>query len=171
MLERLLPRTIDNDYRGHPLALWAFVAITGMTLWRSLVHVFRADGGAQSIATIPLDRYPEAAATAVIVIFSLWGLQQLVVGFVYVVALARYRALLPFLYLLLLVEYLGRLGLGAWKGPLETVSAPPGARLNVAMIVLASVLLGLSLRAPRRGADPASLASKGAAPDGSTGAP
>ena len=75
MLERLLPKTIDNRYRGHPLALWVFVPITVITLVRSLIHMFRADGGAQSIATIPLDSYPEAAAVAGVVIFALWGLQ------------------------------------------------------------------------------------------------
>jgi hypothetical protein len=162
MLERLLPRTIGNRYRGHPAALWVFGALTLMTLWRSLVHMFRADGGAQSIATIPLDTYSDAAATAIIVIFSLWGLQQLVVGVIYVGVLARYRALIPAMYLLLLLEYVGRIGVGLMKGPLETVDTPPGAWLNLAMIVTSFAMLFLSLR-PRAGeADPASEASAAA---------
>lgn len=146
MLQRLLPEKIDNQYRGHPIALWFFVPITLMTLWRSLVHVLRADGGAQSIATIPLDTYPEAAATTIVVVFSLWGLHQLVLGLLYVLALLRYRALIPLFYVLLLVEYVGRLVLGSWKGPIETISTPPGARLNVIMIFASCVLLWLSLR-------------------------
>lgn len=150
MLERLLPKTIDNAYRGHPLALWVFVPITSMTLWRSLVHMFRADGGAESIATIPLGGYPEGAATAVVVIFALWGLSQLLMGFAYVAVLLRYRAFLPFMYLLLLLEYVGRMGLGLWKGPIETLSTPPGASLNLVMIATASVMLLLSLRAHGR---------------------
>ncbi len=154
MLERLLPRLVDDSYRGHPLALWAFVPITLMTLWRSLTHMFRADGGAQSIATIPLDTYPEAAATAVVVIFSLWGLQQLLLGFVYGLVLLRYKALLPLMYLLLVLEYVGRLGLGVWKGPIETISTPPGARLNLVMVVAGSALLALSLRDHRRAPEP-----------------
>jgi hypothetical protein len=152
MWERLFPKTVDNRYRGHPLALWVFVPITLVTLGRSLVHVFRADGGAQSIATIPLDSYSEAAATTVVVIFALWGLQQLLVGFVYVAVLLRYRALLPFMYLLLLLEYAGRLGLGLWKGPLDTASTPPGARFTVTMILVASAMLLLSLRDRSRNA-------------------
>jgi hypothetical protein len=151
MIERLLPKTIDQRYRGHPLALWVFVPITLVTLWRSLTHMFRADGGAQSIATIPLDSYPDAAATTVIVIFALWGLQQLLLGLLYVIVLLRYRALLPLMYLLLLLEYAGRLGLGAWKGPIETISTPPGARFNLGMIVSSASMLLLSLR-DRRGA-------------------
>lgn len=149
MLERLLPRTVDNSYAGHPVALWVFVAITLVTLFRSLVHVFLPDGGAQAIATIPLDTYPDAAATAVVVTFALWGLQQLVVGGLYVVVLLRYRALVPLMYLLLVVEYLGRLGIGLWKGPIETVSEPPGARFTLLMIAACSAMLVMSLR-PRR---------------------
>lgn len=146
MLERLFPSTIDNQYRGHPVALWMFMALTLMTLWRSLTHMFRADGGAQSIATIPLDTYSEAAATAVIVIFSLWGLHQLLVGLIYVVVLARYRALVPAMYLLLFLEYVGRMGVGLMKGPIETVHTPPGARLNLVMIAISVVMLFVSLR-------------------------
>ena len=160
MLERLLPKSIDNAYRGHPLALWVFVPITLMTLGRSLVHMFRADGGAESIATIPLASYPEGAATAVVVIFALWGLSQVLLGFVYVVVLLRYRAFLPFMYLLLLLEYVGRAGLGLWKGPIETLSTPPGATLNLVMIATASVMLLLSLR-PHRSSEAAARRAAG----------
>ena len=59
MLERLFPQTANNDYRGNRIALWVFVPITVATLVRSGIHIFRADGGAQSIATIPLDTYSE----------------------------------------------------------------------------------------------------------------
>jgi len=68
----LLPRQVNNDYRGHPFALWFFIALTAITIVRSLIHILRADGGAQSIATIPLDTYPPAAAGAVITIFAIW---------------------------------------------------------------------------------------------------
>lgn len=161
MLQRLLPKTIDNHTPGHPLALWALVPITVLTLGRSLVHMFGTDGGAQSIATIPLDSYPEAAATAVVVIFALWGLQQLLVGFVYVVVLLRYRALLPSMYLLLLLEYIGRLGLGLWKGPIETISRPPGSVFTLIMIVVAAAMLLLSLRDHSARSDLAPVLSDG----------
>ena len=153
MWTRLLPKTVDNRYRGHPLALWVFVPLTVMTLGRSLMHMFSADGGAQSIATIPLDSYSQAAAMAVVLLFALWGLQQLLLGFVYVAVLLRYRALLPFMYLLLLLEYVGRLGLGLWKGPLETLSRPPGASGTLVLIAVGSLMLVLSLRDRSRSSD------------------
>ncbi len=148
MLRRLLPERIDNDYRGHPIALWVFYPVALVTLGRSLVHMFLADGGAQSIATIPLDAMTPNGAAAVILIFALWGLSQLLLGLVYVLVLWRYRALLPLMYLLLLVEYVGRLGLGAWK-PMETLATPPGAIGNFVVIALGAAMLVLSLRPGR----------------------
>jgi hypothetical protein len=145
VLDRLLPVRADNDYRGHPLALWLFVPITLATLVRSAIHVFRSDGGAQSIATIPLDTFSAAAAAALILIFALWGLAQLVLGLFYVAVLLRYRALLPRMYLLLIVEYAGRMGLGAWK-PMQTLATPPGARFNLVMVGVAVLMFVASLR-------------------------
>lgn len=145
MMNRLFPRSVDNDYRGHRLALWVLVPITFLTLGRSLIHMFRFDGGAQSIATIPLDRYSDPAAAAVILIFGLWGLSQLLLGLLYVVVLIRYRALIPLMYLTLILEYCGRVALGAWK-PIETLGRPPGARFTLVMIVLSVVMFWFSLR-------------------------
>ena len=82
LIDRLFPAAFDNVYRGHPIALWVFYALTALTLWRSQHHVFAADGGAQSIATIPLDSYTQAGASTVITIFALWGLAQLAMAFI-----------------------------------------------------------------------------------------
>lgn len=145
MLEGLFPRRIDNDYQGHPIALWLFFPVTLITIGRSLIHVFRDDGGAQSIATIPLDTFTQGGASVVILIFALWGLSQLLLGLFYVVVLWRYRALIPLMYLLLIVEYVGRLALGAWK-PIETLETPPGAIGNYVAGTLGIAILWLSLR-------------------------
>lgn len=145
MLERLLPRQLNNDYTGSPIALWVFVFITTITVARSLVHMFAPDGGAQSIATIPLDTFTDNGAATVILMFALWGLSQLLIGVIYVVVLWRYRALIPFMYLLVFVEYAMRIVLGALK-PIETVSTAPGAIGDYILVPLALVMLVLSLR-------------------------
>ena len=144
MWRRLFPERVDNDYRGHPIALWVFVPITLVTLVRSLIHMFFADGGAQSIATIPLDAMTPNGAAAVILIFALWGLSQLLLGLLYVVVLWRYRALLPLMYLLLLAEYAGRFLLGTWK-PMQTLETPPGAPGNFVFVAVGAAMLALSL--------------------------
>ena len=147
MIDHLFPPRVDNNYQGHPIALWLFVLITAVTLGRSLVHIFVSDGGAQSIATIPLDSYSPAAANAVVRGFALWGLSQLLLAFVYLGVLWRWRTLLPLMYLLLVLEYVGRFAIGV-TNPVVTLETPPGAIANFVFVALGSVMLILSL--PRR---------------------
>ena len=54
ILERLLPKVVDNDYRGSKIALYTFPAILTVFLGRSLIHFFKDDSGVNSIATIHL---------------------------------------------------------------------------------------------------------------------
>jgi hypothetical protein len=145
MIERIFPSPLTNNYTGHLLAKWVFVLLTIMTLARSLIHMFAADGGAQSIATIPLDNYSGAGAATVVFIFALWGLSQLLLGLVYVVVLWRYQAFIPFMYLLIILEYLGRIFLGLMK-PIETAGTAPGGIGNLIIVPLAIVMFILSLR-------------------------
>ena len=144
MTFRILPNIVDNTYRGNKIALWFFYLITIVTFVRSCIHIFRYDGGAQSIATIPLDTFTESGAAAVIFIFAYWGLSQLVTGLVYLLVLLKYRSLIPLMYLLFLFEYIGRLGISYWK-PIETVGQAPGGVANYAFIPLGTILLYLSL--------------------------
>jgi len=153
---RILPERIDNVYRGHRLALWLFYPITLVTVGRSLIHIFRSDGGAQSIATIPLDTFVSGGAQTVITVFALWGLSQLLLGLLFVLVLVRYRAMLPLMYVLILAEYVGRIGIGLMK-PIVTVETPPGGPGSLVMIVLGAIGLVLSLRG---GADSAQQESQ-----------
>ncbi len=145
MLDRVFPRQLSNDYQGSPLAKWVFIGVTILTIARSLIHVFAPDGGAQSIATIPLDTYSANAAATVILIFSLWGLSQLLIGLIYVVVIWRYQMLIPFMYLLMVVEYGMRIFLSLVK-PIETTRTAPGEVGNYLLLPLALVMLFLSLR-------------------------
>ena len=143
-LSRLLPKRFTNEFPGLPAALWAFHALAAMTLWRSWHHLTAHDGGAQSIATIPLDTYPAGAAATVVGLFALWGLSQLIIGLLYLLAAVRYRSMIPLMYLLTIFEYAARMMSGAYK-PVETAGAAPGAALNLPLMIAAAVLLALSL--------------------------
>lgn len=145
MLDDLLPQPITNTYRGAPLAKWAFVLVTVLTLGRSLLHIFLPDGGAGSIATIPLDSFVDNAAAVVIHIFAQWGLSQLLFGLLYVLVLWCYQSLIPLMYLLIFVEYTGRLLIGLVK-PFETSETAPGAAGNIIIIPLSLVMLYLALQ-------------------------
>ena len=144
MLDRIFPRQLSNDYQGKSIAKWVFLIMTIVTIVRSLIHMFAPDGGAQSIATIPLDSYSQAGAAAVILIFSLWGLSQLLMGFVYLVVYWRYQAWIPFMYLLIIVEYSMRIVLGGMK-PIAVTGTAPGGVGNLLIVPLAIVMLILSL--------------------------
>lgn len=140
----ILPERIDNHFPGHRAVVGLFAGITLITLGRSLFHMLAPDGGAQSVAHIPLSTFsPVQAGQAVIFVFALWGLSQLIMGLVYVVALARYRALIPLLLVLMFVEYLGRFTIGHVR-PLDLAGTPPGKILDHIMIPLSLVLLYFS---------------------------
>ena len=104
MRNRLLPSSFDNNFDGHPASLWLFGLITTVTLGRSLTHIFLPDGGAQSIATVPLSQYSSGAESSVISVFALWGLSQLLIALVMLIAALRYRSMIPLLYLFLIVR-------------------------------------------------------------------
>jgi len=127
------------------IALWGFYLFTAFTLWRSQHHLFSSDGDAQSIATIPLDAYPASAASTVIGIFVLWGLSQLIIGLVYLIAAIRYRSMVPLLYLLSLFEYLMRATyIPAYKS-IETAGTAPGAIGNLPLAAFSLTMLVLIL--------------------------
>lgn len=141
---KLLPVVINNEYKGNKIAKLVFLGITVLTVARSLIHVFTPDGGAQTIATIPLDTYTQAGAESVIMIFSLWGLSQLLMGVVYSFVYLRYKSLIPAMYVLLITEYIMRIAIGMMK-PIETVGTAPGGVGNWIVVPLCIIMLVLSL--------------------------
>src|SRR6056297_2599092 len=148
IIERIFPKTLNNDYKGYKIALYVFFALTALTLWRSQHHLLAADGGAQSIATIPLDTFTTPGAAAVIGVFGLWGLSQLIIGIVYLVVSLRYRAMIPFMYLLV-VEYFMRAVYIPSAKPIPTAGTAPGATGNWPLMIIAFIMLVLSVIPPK----------------------
>ena len=147
LLSRILPERIDNRYRGHPLALWLFVPITLQKVAMSLTHLLKADGGAQSISTIPLDTYSASAAQNIVALFARIGVEQLVLGALLVLVLLRYRAMIPLLYILIVGEYLATRVVSQAK-PL-VLAGTSGAGTPLLVIAILSALgLVLSLVGP-----------------------
>ena len=109
VVSAVFPHNPCNNYQGHRIALWAFGILTVVMYVRSSIHAFKEDSGAQSIATIPLDKYPKACAKHIVQFSRLWGQQQLLTCFVYTTILTRYRTLLPFAILIWWIENIMRL--------------------------------------------------------------
>ena len=145
MLQKILPPTIDNNYKGNKIALLFFYLITAVTVVRSLFHMFKHDGGAQSIATIPLDTFTEPGAAVVILIFAYWGLSQLMFGIIQVIVAIRYKSLIPLMYLMLVLEWATRFLLSMYK-PIETVGQAPGGIGNMVLPFVCLVMFFLSIR-------------------------
>src|SRR5438045_3486281 len=108
MLKQLLPQPIDNTYRGDKLALWLFAALLFMKTTISLNCIFNGYSVATSADGIPLDTFPPAAARMIVSDFALWGLSQFIICLLGILVLVRYRSLIPFMFALLLLEYLSR---------------------------------------------------------------
>lgn len=145
MRYKIFPDVVDNHYRGNKVALWFYYLITIVTIIRSCIHIFKDDGGAQSIATIPLDSYIQGGAEAVIFIFAYWGLSQLMFGLLQGIVALKYRSLIPLMYIFLIAEYIGRYGISLFK-TLETTGQAPAGIANYILPILLIIMLILSLR-------------------------
>ena len=50
MIDILIPKLTDNHYKGHKIAVWVLGFHAFKSFLASGIHIFTADGGAQSIA-------------------------------------------------------------------------------------------------------------------------
>ena len=142
MFGRLFPKQFDNAYRGHWLALvilalllFLRLAQTGMALVVPLFVIRGPDG-------ILIDTFNEPAQAAFTYLFRVVGLLNVVVCLVGVLALVRYRAMVPLIYLELVVLFGGQKILGLLY-PIPRAPEAPGVLIFLGMI--AAVLLGFIL--------------------------
>ena len=147
MLNRIFPQRFDNNYRGHQLALWLFGLLLLMTLGISLSSIFDTYNVVRSADGIPLDTFTSGGAETVVSVTALLGLSQLLLALVGVLALIRYRAMIPFMYVLSLVEYFGKKWIQLVK-PIVRTGTPPATYVNVVLIALLIAGIVLSLWQP-----------------------
>lgn len=154
MIDRLLPRRADNTYRGHRLALWLFPVLVFLKTTISLNSIVNGEKVARGADGIPLDAFTPAGARMVVTEFALWGLAQLMLCLLCMVVLARYRALIPLMFAVLLLEHLSR-KLILQVMPIVRTGNPPGVYVNLVLVVLMIVGLASSLgRRPVLPAEP-----------------
>src|SRR5262245_63488258 len=129
MLDRIFPPQFDNAYRGHRLALWLFGLLVVVRLGIALGSILNGYQAASSADGIPLDTFPPAASQAVVTLFALLGLVHLMLLLVCILALVRYRTMIPLMFVLLLLEYLCR-RLVLLLMPIAGTGAAPGLLIN-----------------------------------------
>lgn len=138
----VLPRTLDNDYRGTSIALWLIGLVLFVKLGIAFGTIFNGRQAAQSADGIPLDTFGAAGAQAVVALFAIWGIAQIALVSIGVLALARYRAMVPLMFLLLTLEHLARKA-SLMVLPISRAGSHPGAAINAGL--LAAMVLGLAL--------------------------
>nr|MDQ5873684.1 hypothetical protein [Acidobacteriota bacterium] len=144
MLSRLLPRQADNAYRGHRVALWLFAIVVLLKTIMSVNSMINGRDIASSADGIPLDTYTPDAARTVVSLFGGLGLSNFVICLLCIVVLARYRALIPLMFSVLLFQHLAR-KLMHQLMPVVTTGTPPGSAINLGLLVLMVAGLALSL--------------------------
>jgi hypothetical protein len=145
MLNRVFPQRFDNDYRAHKLALWLFIPIALMKVGISVSSIFDTYNVVRSADGIPIDTFTSGGAEAVVSVTTLLGLSQFLLASLGVLALVRYRAMIPLMYVLLLVEYLAKKWILLVK-PIVRTGTSPSTYVNLVLIVLLVAGLVLSLR-------------------------
>ena len=145
MAYRLLPERIDNSYHGSRIALWLFALVVLFKSAQSLAALFSGGMVAIKADGIPIDTYPPAAAQTFVAIFALLAFVHLLLYALCFLALARYRSLVPFMFGLLMVSYVGRQVIFTFL-PVVRVAAFPASTINLVLFGLMTLGFALSVR-------------------------
>jgi hypothetical protein len=118
----------NSHYHGHAFG-WIFLLGMGaMNLFRGSIHLFKADGGASSIAGIDLALNGEV----ILMLFASMGLTQLLMAAVDFAVALRFRALVPWLVGFHLIHQIGAALIVWWWRPLPLPA--PGKYGAVALL-------------------------------------
>ena len=139
-IKKVLPKDLSIFQGFRPIRLIAVLYMLVMVA-RSCVHLFAADGGAQSIAGIDIS---VEGGDNIIAIFHQWGAVQLILALLLLVLFFRYPGLTPLILLTLAIEPVMRFIAGQMMR-LTTTGTPPGKTLNAAAFALLLILFIASL--------------------------
>jgi hypothetical protein len=145
MLKAILPRNFDNTYGGRRVAIWLLGAVVAFKTAIALVTIFNGRIAAQTGDGIPLQQFGAAGGDAVVTLFAVWGVSQLALILFGVLALFRYRAMVPLIFLVLLAEHAARRCVLLLM-PIAKSGTSPSVYVNfIVFPVLLLAGLGLSL--------------------------
>jgi hypothetical protein len=144
-LGKLLPSSLDNNYRGSRVALWLFGVVVAVRCAQSLSVIFNGYNIAQSADGIPVSTYTPEAAQQIVALFGQGSIWRLTFGVFCIIALILYRSAVPLLLALLALNYLGAQLLYRYE-PLLRTGTPPGPYVNLGLFVLSIAGLLLSMR-------------------------
>ena len=140
MRNQILPEN-PREYRGFGVVRLITLAFLLIVVARSVIHLFTADGGAESIAGIDTS---VSGGNNIIALFHQWGaIQLLLVGLMLVLFFA-YKGLTPLVIFFLALDAPMR-ALAGMMGKIESSHTPPGEALNWPAFFLLLILFVVSL--------------------------
>lgn len=145
MLDRIFPAQADNRFGGHRAATWLLGLYVALKLAMSFNSIFLAERVAGGADGIQLDSIGPVAVREVLTLFSLTGLGQLALALIALTVLLRYRALVPFIFLVLLGEALARRLIVQGYAAARTGDGAVAFYINLGLLVLLAIGLFLSL--------------------------
>ena len=140
----MIPDIIENRIPNNKFVYYFTWLLVVFNFFRSLEHIFNEDGGAESIAGIPLESYSSEAANNIISIFAQWGFSQLVLACILLLVVLKMREFIPLMLLIIALENILRGAVGVYK-PLILGDAPPGAVSPIIGLVTLAVFF-ISIR-------------------------
>ena len=157
MLSRIFPRQIDNKFSGHWLAIALLLIVVLVKGAQGVASIVMTHNVVTNADGIPVASYGAAAADTVIALTAHLGLLLVVVALIGIVALIRYRAMIPLMFVVQLIVQLGSRVLLALnpiarstETPMGFAGHPVGFWVNIA--ILGMTLLGFALSLANRSA-------------------
>lgn len=148
MIDRIFPPRFDNVYRGHWLGLALFVPIIAVKALQGFNSIIWTHRVMVSADGIPVDSFGPVAAGEATQMFALLGMYLLVLPLQSIVVLVRYRSMVPFMLLMLLIVQLGVRGVHLLHPDLPAPGggAPIGFYVNLGILAATAIAFALSLR-------------------------
>ena len=120
-MKRLLPKIADNNFHGQKVAYYFFIFFMVVNTVRSFIHLLAEDAGLNSIANIIVFEGTPDPNKVIYLFGSLWGEMQILCCLISWVVIFRYKSLIPFMYLVWLLEWLLRTTLISYMHGLDSI--------------------------------------------------
>lgn len=140
----LLPRSIDNHYRGRNLALWLFWVVVIIRAAQGVSLMINGYSIVKDADGIPLETFPPAAAQSIVAMFAVSGGSRLVLSILGVLIFVRYKSAIPLMLALLALDQVVK-QLLLYIYPLYRVGNPIGPTVNGVLLALTIIGLVLSV--------------------------
>ena len=147
MFKNILPKQINNNYKGSKIAIYGFYPIMAMWLFRSFTHFLSENAGLVKIASInklPITNNIDPN-NLVYLFASLWGASQLIITLLTILFFFKYRSLLPLLWLIMIFDILLRF-ISGFLHPLTPeyyINVPPGSLAQIPLLIYGILMLSL----------------------------